>query len=110
MPALLGSLYEAHGEACGQWVDFSWQFTHLAWQLRTQQQAFLRVSTRLLPVYLPVFQQYGLTHAAEVSEPATGRTPPLHVLLFGNPVVCPDTLNLQQPYQVAQAFAEQRLA
>lgn len=110
VPELLGSLYEVHGEACGHWVNFSWHFAHLAGQLRERQQADLGMPARLLQAYAPVFQHYGLAHTVVGSETSAWLKPPLCVLLFSNPAVCPDTFNLSQPYQVAQRFEEQRLA
>lgn len=107
---LLGALYEVHGEACGHWVNFSWHFSHLANQLRARQRVDLGMPARLLEAYAPVFQQYGLTYIVAGSETSAWLKPPLRVLLFSNPAVCPDAFNLSQPYQVAQRFEEQRLA
>jgi hypothetical protein len=109
VPELLGTLYEAHGQACGHWVDFAWQFSHLADHLRAYQRADLVVPTPLLDVCSAVFSQYGLTHTIQGSLSSAWLNSPLHALIFSNPLVCPDDFNLQQPYQVAQGFEEQRV-
>jgi hypothetical protein len=109
LAALLGALYEAHGQACGHWVDFSWHFWHLADQLRAHQRADLLIRKPLLEVYTNVFQRHGLRHALHGGDTSAWIKPPLFALLFSNPLVCPDDFNLAQPYQVAQGFEETRL-
>lgn len=109
VPALLGDLYEAHGQACGHWVDFAWHFSHLATHLRAHQRVDLLWPTPLVEVYGAVFAHHGLTHTLQGSPTSAWLDSPLQALLFSNPLVCPDTFNLGQPYQVAPAFEAHRM-
>jgi hypothetical protein len=110
VPELIGSLYLAHTKACGQWVDFSWHFFHIAEHIQSKNQVDLAVPTPLLEVYKTVFQEYGLQCTTIEAIQSSQYQKSLQALIFSNPAVCPDDFNLGQPYQVALEFEEKRIS
>jgi hypothetical protein len=109
VPELIGSLYLAHTQACGQWVDFSWHFFHIAEHIQRKKPVDLAVPAPLLETYKAVFQEQGLHCSIIESIQSSQYGRKLQALIFSNPVVCHDNFNLGQPYQVALDFEEKRV-
>jgi hypothetical protein len=100
---LMGALFLAHDEACGNWVDFHWLFHSLPKHLLTDEGAVVAVPMRLVDTYKPVFEKHKVAFATtDIREENNNYS----VLLFGNPDISPDTYNYGQPYIVAEKFSE----
>lgn len=109
LPALVGALYLAHGQACGYWVNFENTIFHLAAQLEHEGFAELVIPTPLVSGYIAASQQQGLACSVVDTEEAGYSATKLHALVFGAPRTCPDDVKLWQPYVVAERFTEKRL-
>jgi len=113
--ALLGSLYAAHGRACGHWVPFHEVWGDLPAWLARGEPVSVEVPSGLLGAYGPACAAHGLRYRV-VEELRSRYAPgPPHpdvsagrVLLFGNAQVADDEENVGQPFQVAAAFTETR--
>jgi hypothetical protein len=110
IPELIGSLYLAHDQAYGQWVDFNNTFYRLAQELQSEKPAVLEFPSSIAKAYKPFFQARGLDYSIVRTNESSRDRDKIHALIFGNPLVCPDEYNLGQPYQIALGFEELRIS
>lgn len=110
IPALLGSLYLAHGSACGHWVNFQNTVYHLAEQLQSGDDAAeLLIPAPLVQEYTKACQQQDVACAVIDTQDAGYTSNTLQALILGAPDACPDDFKLWQPYVVAHRFEEKRI-
>ena len=101
---LVGELFIAHNQACGNWVDFHKLFGFLPRILKTKSENQLAVPEPLLSHYLKVFEKYKIACTLnEYQENAEE----LSALLFTNPEY-PDNYSYGQSYVIAETFQATR--
>jgi hypothetical protein len=100
---LIGDLFLAHDEACGNWVDFHWKFHSLGRWLQTDDGAIIDVPVPLVDAYKPAFKKHRLSYEITDTREENNN---YSVVLFGNPDISPDNYNKGQPYIVAEKFTE----
>ncbi|MBO9205236.1 MULTISPECIES: hypothetical protein [Niastella] len=98
---LIGDLYIAHNNACGNWIDFHRLFFSIPQWINTKEGATIHIPESLLETYQPIFNKHGVTF----SKRSTDKGKHKHsLLLFGNPGISPDNFYLLQPYIIAEKF------
>lgn len=103
---LLGQLFLAHIETCGNWLDFNSLVSGLHWNLQQKGQADMLLPHRLLKIYQPILEQHGLTLTVESF---LNETADLNLLFIGNPNICPDDYRFGQFYVIAKEFSAKNI-
>ena len=100
IPSLMGELFLAHNEMCGNWVDFHKVFGFLPVILETKRKNQLSSPTPLWPRYSKILERYNVGYTINSLQ----QNRQLSALFFGSPDF-PDIYNYGQPFVIAESFS-----